>query len=67
MARPVMHLLTSIFLVVGFCVVIVVGLPSALHDLLIKGFFNPPIELIEAPGSYPDRAMSSEESILKEL
>jgi hypothetical protein len=61
------HLLISIVLVLGFCIVIVVGLLSALHDLLVRGFFQPPERCIEAPDSHKARGENCEQSMLREL
>ena len=62
-----MHLLVSIFLVVGFCLVIVFGLLSTLHDLLGIGLSLPPVRRIEVPDSDEARGENREQSIVSEL
>jgi hypothetical protein len=61
------HLLISIVLVLGFCFVIVVGLLSALHDLLVVGFIRPPVRCIENPDFDKARGENTEQPILREL
>jgi hypothetical protein len=61
------HLLISIFLVVGFCIVIVFGLMSTLNDVLGIGFSPPPVRRIEVADSDEARGEYREQSTVSEL